>query len=215
VAEILHHHSKFKVVCDLETSGSCPINNGVIAACFLIIDENDNVVDKFVRYVCPPNLTRRHWSLEAQGVHGITFEQAQTFMPNEQFCYELLCFLAKYKNENGFPVPFICHVNPHGWQKMGEWIIVKWFDYNFLMWCFQKAKFADGSEMVWTMYKVIDSSNLISTVEMGRKAGYKGNKLSVWMERLGIKNDNHHDAEFDTWVCLETYKYLKNKNRML
>ena len=135
-------------------------------------------------------------------------------MPNDQFCHELLCFLAKYKDENDFPIPFICHASKNGWQKFGEWIIVRWFDYNFLMWCFKKAKFANGQEMVWTMYKVFSSKNLISTVEMGRKAGHKGNKLNQWAERLGF-DLKHHDATSDTYCCLETYKYLKNENRMI
>jgi len=207
--------SKFKIVCDLETSGNCPINNGVIAACILIINEDDEVIDKFVRYVCPPNLTRRNWSIDAQGAHGITFEQVQTFMSNEQFCYELLMFLAKYKDENNFPLPFICHASPGGWFENGEWKIIKWFDYNFLMWAFKKAKFENGQEMVWSLFKVINSNNLISTVAMGRTAGYEKNKLKEWGPRLGINMKNHHDAEFDTWVCLEVYKYLKNQDRMI
>lgn len=202
--------NEFKIVIDVETSGNCPIKNGVIAACVLIIDKNDNVIDQFVRFVCPPDLTRATWSEEAQGIHGITFEQVQTFISNDQFCYELLMFLKPYKREDNFPIPFICHANPHGWydKLKHEWIIIKWFDYNFLEWAFRKAKFQDGTEMVWSMFKVCSSKNLISTVKMGRDAKYKKNGLKVWAERLGI-DLKHHDATSDTYACLATYIFLK------
>jgi len=201
---------KFKVICDVETSGSCPIRNGVISACFLIIDENCNVVDEFHRNVCPPDLTRKHWSLEAQGIHGITFEQVQNYMPNDQFCYELLLFLGKYRSDTA--IDFICHANPSGWfDKREGWKIIKWFDYNFIEWCFRKAKFANGCEMVWSMYKVLDSKYLISTVKMGKEAGHKKNNLKVWSERVGF-DLKHHDPTSDTYCCLEVYKHLRASN---
>jgi len=199
----------FKIVIDLETSGSCPIKNGVISACVLIINEFDVVVDEMVWYICPPDHTRYNWSEEAQGIHGMTFEQVSGFIPNDQFCYELLCFLGKYKQYG--PLELICHASPNGWFDGKEWKIVKWFDYMFLEWCFRKAKFSNGSEMVWTMYKVLCPLKLISTVKMGRDAGYKGNKLNQWAERLNLNLD-HHEVRSDTYVCFETYKYLKARN---
>jgi len=199
---------RFKIVCDVETSGSCPIRNGVISACFLIIDEHGNVIDEFIRNVCPPDLTRKTWSLEAQGVHGIPFEVVQTYMPNDQFCYELLCFLGKYKAETA--LDFICHASPGGWfdKVKGDWIIVKWFDYNFIEWSFRKAKFQNGREMVWTMFRVMDSRYLISTVQMGRDTGHKKNKLNLWAERLNFPLA-HHDPTSDTYCCLAVYNYLR------
>lgn len=201
----------FRIVCDLETSGGDPIRNGIIAACFLVIDESDNVIDKFIRYVRPADHTRKLWSLEAQGVHGISFEQVSGFMPNDQFCYELLCFLAPYRGL--FPREFICHANPKGWydHQKHDWKIWPWFDYNFLEWSFRKAFFGNGSEMVWSMYKVIHPDYLISTVKMGKDAGYTKNSLNVWAERLGFKL-NHHEMESDSYCCLETYKFLKAKH---
>lgn len=202
---------RFKIVCDVETSGSCPIRNGVISACFLIIDENNNVIDEFVRNVCPPDLSKKWWSNEAQGIHGITFEQVQSYMPNDQFCYELLIFLGKYKGESA--LDFICHASPSGWFDgvTKEWIIINWFDYNFILWCFLKAKFSNGREMVWSMYKVISPNRLISTVKMAREAGSKKNKLNIWAERLNF-DLKHHDPTSDTYCCLAVYKYLRASN---
>lgn len=202
---------RFKVIGDVETSGGCPIRNGVISACLLVIDENCNVIDEFVRRVCPPDLTRKWWDLEAQGIHGMTFEQVQSFMPNDQFCYELLCFLGKYRGESAFD--FICHANPSGWfdHKTKDWKIIRWFDYFFLEWCFRKAKFNNGQEMVWSMYKVLSSSYLISTVKMGKDAGYQKNNLKVWSERLNFPL-KHHDPTSDTYCALEIYKHLRARN---
>jgi len=204
---------RFKVVIDVETSGGCPIRNGVISACVLIVDEHCNVIDEFVRNVCPPDLTAKWWDLEAQGIHGITFEQVQGFISNEQFCYELLCFLGKYKSD--LPFDLICHANPSGWwdREKNDWKIIKWFDYFFLEWCFRKAKFLNGDEMVWTMFKVLSPTQLISTVQMGKEAGHRSNNLKVWSERLGF-NLQHHDPTSDAYCCLAIYRHLKGNNEL-
>lgn len=228
----------FKVVTDVETSGNCPINNGVISACFLVLDKNDEVIDKKTWYVRPPELSPRTWSKEAEAVHKIPYEKVLTFMPNDQFCYELLCFLGKY--QINFPMYFICHASNTGIlnkdpvtkQVLGGYAMVPWFDWNFLEWAFRKAFFEDGRSMVHSFWKVfqhnevcieicegkedktkvemINHGGLISTIVMGRKLGYKGNRLPDWAIRLGF-GLNHHDAESDTYGAYYVYKYLKAK----
>lgn len=142
----------------------------------------------------------------------MTFEQVENFMPNDQFCNELLWFLKPYKSDT--PLEFICHASPNGWWDgfKKEWKIHPWFDYFFLEWCFRKAYFSPGREMVWTMFKVIHPQHLVSTVKMGRDAGYKKNRLNEWAERLNLKLD-HHNAESDTLACLEVYKHLINQGQ--
>ena len=224
----------------METSGNCPINNGVIAACILVIDENDNVVDEFVRYVCPPDLTRRNWSEEARiEAHKIEFETVKTFMPNDQFCYELLCFLAKYKSF--FPLQFICHSSPTGFYKrdkitgktLGSYTMIPWFDYNFLEWCFRKATFKNGTSMVYSFFKILKYNEVCIEIEEGKKD--KNDTVFELLNRdsslistihmarfLKYKGNRanewatrlgfdlkHHDAKSDTYLCLEVYKYLK------
>lgn len=212
--------SPFKIVCDLETSGSDPIKNGVISCTVLIINEDLQVIDEFIRRVCPPDLSPLTWSLEAESVHGQSIAEVSRYMSNDHFCYDLLCFLAKYKSANNSPLPFICHASPNGKRQLhhitkkatGAFDIWPWFDYHFLEWCFRKAKFQNGIEMVWTFWKVISSNELISTVKMGRDAGYKKNRLNDWAERIGF-NLNHHDDRSDAYCALEVYKYLVNKNQ--
>jgi len=206
----------FNFICDLKTSGSDPMRNGIIEFCLLVTDPNLNVIDQFYRRVCPPDLSPSTWDWGAFNVHGIPYEAVQGFMPNEQFCYELLCFLAKYKNENNQPQPFICHCSRNGKRKLnqngksaGGWDIIPWFDFFFLEWAMRKHKFADGSHFHYSLWKVINEKNLISTVEMGRAAGHRKNNLKAWAERIGF-NLQHHEALSDTCCCLEVYKHLKS-----
>lgn len=238
------HLSSLGVVCDLETSGKCPVSNGVISITLLVINKQLQIIDKAKWRVCPPDLSPNTWSLKAQEKHGFTIAEVMQFMPNDQFCYELLCFLGKYKEH--FPLNFICHASPNGMPNqdpitrkvLGGWEIIPWFDYFFLENCYRKAKFENGSEMVWTFnkvfnisgyaievatsednghYEIIHKNNrtpLISTVQMGRKAGYKKNRLDLWAERIGF-NLKHHDDESDTYCALEVYKYLLNQNSSL
>jgi DNA polymerase III epsilon subunit-like protein len=210
---------EYYFVCDLETSGSDPIRNGIISFTLLVCNRELNIIDKFSRKVCPPDLSPMNWSLEAEKVHGYSIGEVKNHMPNDQFCYELLLFLGKYKHPSNWPRPFICHASPNGMLRfhpvtrkpMGGYEIQPWFDYAFLSWAFRKAKFHDGIEMIWSLNKVINQNNLISTVQMGRNAGHKKNNLKAWAERLNF-NLNHHDDESDALCALEIYKHLSKNN---
>ena len=204
----------FSLVYDLETSGNCPIRNGVISFAIIVVDDKLQEVARRIWYVRPPDLSKKTWSLGAQGVHGISYEQVSTFMPNDQFVYELLCFLAPYKDPNNVPLYSIFHASAKGAPELnarkkptGAFMITPWMDYNFLNWCARKARFDNGQEMVWSLYKIIAPGYLVSTVEMSRKAGYKKNRLSDCAERIGFKL-NHHEAMSDTECCLEYFKFL-------
>lgn len=198
---------RFSFFCDLETSGSCPIKNGVISASILVTDSKLNVIDVFSSKVRPPNLNPDTWSLEAEGIHGQSIGDVKNYISNDQFCYNLLCFLSKYKRPDDFPQPFIFHASRRGWKMPYGWKIWPYFDYHFLEWCFRKAKFENGQEMVWSFYKLFSPNKLFSTVEMGRAAGYKKNNLKSWAERIGFEL-KHHDDLSDVYCCLEVFKYL-------
>lgn len=206
-------NSEYYFFCDLETTGGCPIKNGVCEFALVVTDSQLNVIDEFHRRVCPPDFSPYTWSLEAAKKHKFTINQVRDFMPNDQFCYELLCFLAKYKRPDNLPFPFVCHASPAGWivgkkgGKIYEIKIYPWFDWHFLDRAMRKAKFQNGQTMNFTLYKIFSTNNLVSTVQMGRDAGYKGNRLDQWAERLKL-NLNHHAALSDTYACLETFKYL-------
>lgn len=209
---------------DVETSGSCPIRNGIISMTCVVADSGLNIIETFQRKVRPPDLNEKTWSMEAQAVHGISYNEVLNFMPNEQFCYEFLCFMVKYKRKDNFPLQFICHANDRGMLKLhpytkkalGGWEIYPWFDYFFMEWAFRK------SDAIYSFWKVFNTTNIVSTVKMGRDNKYKKNGLKLWAERLGFKLDHHNDLS-DTLCCLEVYKYLtvgflheqKNRNGSL
>lgn len=210
--------AKNSFVVDLETSGSDPDRFGVISCAALITNENDEVIDSYSRLVRPPMLSSKTWSKEAEQFHRISFEQVYyQGISNDQFCYELLCFLAKYKPEFGFYMPFICHASKQGKRKLningkdaGSWEIWPSFDWHFLERSMRKAVFGDNTEMVWAFNKIFHyEHSFISTVNMGRDAGYKKNRLDAWAERLRFHLE-HHNALSDVYGCLEVYKFLKS-----
>ena len=202
------HHSNFDFyfVVDLETSGSCPIRNGAIEFQMLVVNKDFEVINGFYKKVLPPQLNRHSWSMEAQKFHKFTYNECFYHTPNDQFCFELLCFLKPYL---GFKNAFVCHASTNSWYRDGEFNWA-WFDWNFLEWCFRKSFFQDGTDMRWTFWKIFNHENRISTVQLARDAGYKGNRLDQWAERLKF-NLEHHSAMSDTYCCLEILKFfLKN-----
>lgn len=212
---------------DVETSGSDPDKNGVICCASLVTDNGLNIIDSFERLVKPPMLSKYTWSTEAEGIHKIPFEKVYyEGISNEQFCYEFLCFLAKYKPATGY-LPFICHASKHGMRKLSPLVLDEktgkplkrkdlggydiWpkFDFFFLERCMRKANFQDNTEMVFAFWKLFHpDESFISTVMMGREAGYQKNRLPEWAERLKFVLD-HHNAMSDTLCCLEVFKKLR------
>lgn len=197
------HHSKFTFVTDLETSGSCPINNGIISFVMIVIDENYNIVDEFQYRVRPPFLSVSNWSKGAEEKHKITYEEVLTYPSNRQFCYDFLCWIKKYKNKYNFPLPFVCHANrKRAYIPDRKEFIEPWFDYTFLQWAMIKENYE------YSFYKVFNHQNLISTLEMAREKGFKGNSLDKWAKKLNLPL-KHHDAYEDTFVTVNLYEYLK------
>lgn len=223
----LKRHSNYYSIHDLETSGSDPDKNGVISCASLVTDNGLNIIDSFERLVRPPMLSKYTWSVEAEQVHRIPFEKVYyEGISNDQFCYELLCFLGKYKPAQGY-LPFVCHASKNGMRKLsplvlddktgkpmkrkdlGSYDIWPKFDFFFLERCMRKAKFQDDTEMVWAFWKLFHpDESFLSTVMMGREAGYKTNRLPDWAERLNFVLD-HHNAMSDTLCCLEVFKKLR------
>ena len=89
----------------------------------------------------------------------------------------------------------------------GSYEIWPLFDFHFLEWAMRKSIFQNGQEMSWAFWKVFNSNEVVSTVKMARDAGFKGNRLSQWAERIGF-NLNHHNSFSDTQCALEVFKYL-------
>lgn len=202
---------KLTFVCDLETSGACPIRNGVISTTILACDSELNIIDEFSMKSRPPDLSPKAWSTKAEEIHKIPIYEVANYPSNDLFCYSLLIWLSKYKKD--FTHNFVCHASASGWyNKKEDEQVWSWIDWNFLEHAFRKARFEDGSQMVWSLFKIFNPFySLISTIEMGRSAGFGKNSLSEWAKRVGFSL-NHHDARSDALCCLEVYKYLSKKN---
>jgi len=205
----------FNFFYDVETSGNDPIRNGIIAFSLIVTDENNIALDRFNMKVCPPDLLPTTWSHGAESVHQISYETVKNqHVPNNKFCFELLCFMKKFLSNNIHTS--IMHASPRGMPEInprtnkpnGSWRIYPWFDYFFLEWAFRKAMFKDGNSMVYKFWKILGTDKLVSTVQMGRDAGFKKNKLSDWAERIDFKL-NHHDAESDTNCLFQLYIHLE------
>lgn len=196
-------HSNFLFFNDIENSGPCPINNGIIDFCMYVTDLNHEVVDTFRYKVRPPHLNEYNWSKNAEKYHKISYDEVLTYPSNREFCYEFLLWIKKYKDEYNFPLPFVCHASPSRfWSKEDQDWVMPWLDYYFLQWAMAK----EGWE--YSLFKVFNHSNLISTVKMAREMGFGNNRLDEWAKRLGIRNFGHHDCEQDTIATIELHKYL-------
>lgn len=206
---------RLNFVIDLETSGACPIRNGIVSICAIACDENLNPIDEFVMKVKPTFLNSFTWSAKAQEIHGFSYmEVMNNHINNDVFCYQFLLWLAKYKNENNASHNFICHASNTGWfnhkDKEQVW---PWIDWNFLEHAFRKAFLENRSEMVWSLFKIFNPTYCLkSTIKMGREAGYGKNDLKSWAQRINFKLD-HHDARSDAYACLAVYKYLISRGQ--
>lgn len=178
--------SEFLIFNDVETTGFCPVRNDVVSAAFIVTDKKLDIKDKFYIEVRPE--FNKFYSERAEEIHGFNKEKLKTFMPRKEACIKILTFLKPFKDPKSNPRPFIFHANRN-------------FDYKFIDQMFRKES------LQYSLWKVIEGGNLISTLKMARAANYKSNKLSEWASRLGV-DLIHHNAMSDTNTCLEIYKHL-------
>lgn len=185
--EILNE--KYLFFCDLETSGLDPIRNDVVSLCIMVTDSEFNIMGTFYE-TCKPEFNK-FYSEKAEEIHGFSRAELSGFQSRKKMLISLLHFLNEFRSPGQYH-PFIYHA-------------LKGFDWKFVVNAFEKEN------MRWSFYKMFNWNFTESTVEMARNAGYIGNKLNEWADRMGFELD-HHDARSDTECCLEVYKYLRRKH---
>ena len=178
--------SEFKVFMDCETNGFCQTRNDIISLAMIVTDNDLNIKEEFYTESRPE--FNKFYSEKAEEIHGFSKKQMESFKPRKEACVDILKFLKPFKDPKNAALPFIFHANGN-------------FDYKFLKGMFMKE------ELEWSLYKVINGNNLISTLKLARDAGFKKNKLSDWSERIGF-DLQHHEALSDTRGCYEVYKHL-------
>ena len=189
---------------DVETTGSCPLSNGINQFGLTVVNSDLEIIDTYSANVRPPMLNHKTWSKGAEEIHKITFEETMSFMSNKDFCLELLWFMKKYKHKNNLPLKFVCHASENKFFNAEEKeMVMGWIDYNFLEWAFKKEGFEDS------FWKIFSEQNRVSTLTMCNKMGFKKNKLKHWIERLGLDLNNHNALD-DSIATFHLYKYIVN-----
>lgn len=201
----------YKFIVDLEFTGLDPITNDVIEMAVIVVNEENEVVDKFHSNMAPEIINEKTWDIKAQEIHAITPSEARRFPNRRDVAISFLHFLVPYKDEKNFPREFICHALPDKFfdKKTKKW---SWpyIDYFFLEWVFRKEN------LHFSFFKVFSQGKLTSTIKMAREftGERRGHKLNIWAKRLGIEL-KHHEAMSDAMACLEIYKYLSSKKECL
>lgn len=163
----------------------CPITMS-----FVITDDALNKLE--VKTIKSKPLSAAQWTSEAEAVHSITLADANRFQSGLKASHDVLRLLDKYKITSHNST-WVEHSLKLG-DRMG-------FDLMFVLGLFVKH------DLQFEFYKRINVSNSISTITLGKKAGYKQNKLDLWAKRLGLYLD-HHNSESDALMCYEIFKHL-------
>lgn len=177
-------------ITDTETTGFSKINNDLIVISAEIRDFNYDLKDEITLYAAPKNKER--WNKHAEKVHGFSYEEARLFPNPRKTSIELLHFLKPFKHKRNLPLLFISHDNNA-------------FDFNFIEWLYR------WENLQYSYWKVFNRDYRLSTVKMGKEAGYEQNKLNIWAERIGFDLD-HHEAGSDRRGCSKVFKYLIEQN---
>jgi len=182
-------------ITDLETTGLNPWRNEILTLCTIVVDENLKEIDRVTLNRRPEFLG--FWSEEAEKVHKISIDETNDFDDSKTFISKYIKFLRNISPDGGYS--FVCHAFPFKNK-------VDLFDFNFVFSLFwqhdRRASF----------YNLFPEKKLRSTITRNKKDaldnwGVENQKLDTWMDFLNIEKTNHHNAEFDSEVCLEVLKY--------
>jgi DNA polymerase III epsilon subunit-like protein len=166
---------------DCETTGFDAFRHCVITMSIYVTDIAYQIVDEIHLRIRPDGAKDIVWSMEAQKVHGITWEEAQLFPSLAEQAEVLEQFLGKFP-----PLVFVAH-NVAFDRRMIRGMLAK----QDRQWAFYRAfpRFQDTVPMV-------KKSGLVSS---------KSKSLGPICKELGIAHD-HHDAKSDAFVLIEIHK---------
>lgn len=177
------------VVNDVETGGRHKWWHDVVSCGLVIIDQDFNIIDTFYEKCCP--WYPKNFDDETVAIHGMSLDHLKRQQSSRELCIKVLHFLNQYRNKERIEyLPFVFHALNN-------------FDYNFMENMFLK------NDLQFSWYKLFNRCNAHSTIMMAREQGYEKNGLAEWAPRIGVRNEQHHNALNDAIICAKIFKHLK------
>lgn len=178
---------------DVETTGLDPLSSSVLSLA-VVIDVDGREQDSFYQYARPESSHK--WSEGAQKIHGITWEQSQTFQSQSDLVHNFLDWMHKHTRKDGHPIPL--------WQHSRGF-----FDWRFIMFtCLKQG-------CLYELYKIARPPALHSTLPLAKKLlrldSYALDKCCAY---YGIELQ-HHNALSDARACRELWVRLSAEEKML
>ena len=178
-------------VIDVETTGLNQWSNEILTCAVVTLDNDLKEVSRNEFRRKPEYSTT--WSEEAEAVHRIPWEQANTFPDSKSFRKNLKSHLQSF----GSGSVFVCHALPFLSN-------VDLIDYQFIF-----SEFNRVGDHFW-LYDIFPTGNILSTITRSKKGlPVENQKLDTWAHYLGFDLD-HHDAMSDALACAEVYKYRRS-----
>lgn len=171
---------------DTETTGFDSIRNQVITLSTFMVDKDYNVIGEHHGKFRPEGKKEIVWSVGAEEVHKISYDEAMTFPPIKQACEEYLQFLHKFQRSI-----MVAHNLPYD-RRMLKGTFSR-YDLHFDLY----NAFSDYQDTV----KLVKDSGLVSS---------KSKSLGAVCKELGIAHD-HHDAKSDAFVLIEIHRLCNNR----
>lgn len=181
------------VVVDFETTGINTLEAEIITGYFIVFNQNLEVLET-LSIKCRP----RKWSYEAQEVHGITFDEAQTFPEFSTVYLKIVDLLNKHRVSY-----FWCHSKTDIYGK------IVFYDYAILR--FQMFLISDEA---YHSINLIKPHSTLSLALMSNDYQFEGYSLDKVCKTLKIKL-LHHDAKSDCEASFEIIKKLLPSKSMV
>jgi len=177
---------------DLEFTNLDPVYADALVMAIVITDDECSIVESVEHRYAATML--KHWSEDAEAVHGISYMRASFEKPQELICEDIKDLANKYPCDE-----FICHALTHSFFDFkNKTRSYAYIDYAVIENAFKKH----GNVYEW--YKICSPDKRISTVKLAKEAGHTKRRLDVLCEYYGVKLD-HHNAMSDALACREIY----------
>ena len=175
------------LIVDLETTSVLPLDAEIITGYFISCNPDLSIKSEF-EFKAKPRL----WSYEAEKIHGITKEEADTFPTFKEAYPDLIAWIREQKSTE-----FWCHANANMFGKNS------YYDHAVLRMRF--AEMNDEDYFVISMMKPYSTHTLAKHLQS--HFNFEGFKLNMICKTLGIQL-KHHDAKSDALACYEIIKKL-------